>query len=255
MIPEKSLFAAGTGFLLASACALAFSSARAAEPVAFRADARVEIDAGGQPTKVEATPELPDAIRSFIERTVVTWHFAPPSRDGVSGPGITYLRLGACAMPEGDGYRMAVDYKGNGPRRSGSGILLPPRYPHEALRAQEEADIVVTWIVEPDGRATLEKIERGDRPTARKNDPFHRVVREWVATLRYDPEELSGRKLRTRVSVPVEFRLGAHSAGATRQQRLEKAIQSAECQSASKNLPEGLQPVALDSPFKRDDAG
>lgn len=257
MNSENTPHASGTRFALASAFALvaAFTSARAAEPIAFSADARVEIDATGKPTKVEAAPELPEAIRSFIERKVATWHFAPPSRDGESGSGVTYLQLGACAMPEGNGYRMAIDYKGNGPRRSGSGILFPPRYPPEAQRAGEEADLRVTWIVEPDGRATLENILREDRPVTRKSDPFQRVVREWVASLRYEPEELAGRRLRTRVSVPVEFRLDARSAGATREQLLEQASQSTECRMAASKLQQGLQPVAVDSPFKRDDAG
>lgn len=231
-------------------------TASAAEPVAFRAEARVELDAAGKPTKIEASADLPEAIRSHIERKVATWQFAPPSRDGVVGSGVTYLELGACAVPAGSGYRIAVDYKGNGPQLARS-MLLPPRYPAEARRAGIEADMVVHWIVEPNGRVTFERIERRDGIVTRRSDSFDKVVREWVATLRYEPEQLAGRPVRTRVSVPVEFRLdpGGFSRGAYRKELQERASQSPECQMAASKLPQGLQPVAVDSPFKLINAG
>lgn len=232
-------------------------TAFAAEPVAFRAEAKVEIDAAGKPTKIEASSDLPDGVRKFIEARVATWQFAPPSRDGVVSSGVTYLKLGACAMPVENGYRMAVDFKGSGPRLRGMSMLPPPRYPPEAQHSGQEADLVIDWIVEPDGRATLERIERKDGVVSRKNDSFYRVVREWVATLRYEPEELAGQPVRTRVSVPVQFELGSagFSRGAYKRELQERASQSPECQVAASKLQQGLQPVAVDSPFKLLNAG
>lgn len=232
-------------------------AANAAEPVAFRAEARVELDASGKPTKIEASQDLPEAIRKYVESKVATWQFVPPTRDGVVSSGVTYLKLGACAVPVENGYRMAVDFKGNGPRLRGMSMLPPPRYPPEAQRAGQEADMVVDWIVEPDGRATLERIERKDGIVSRKYDPFFRVMREWVATLRYEPEELAGQPVRTRVSVPVQFELdsGGFSRSAYKRELQERVNQSPECQVAASKLQQGLQPVAVDSPFKLLNAG
>lgn len=238
-------------------CLLIAGAATAAEPVAFRAEARVELDATGRPTRIAASEDLPEAVRSHIERKVATWQFAPPSRDGVVSGGVTYLRLGACAMPVGNGYRIAVDYKGNGPRLAGKSMLPPPRYPPEAQIAGLEADMVVNWIVEPDGRATFERIERKDDVVPRRADPFDKAVRDWVATLRYEPEQLAGQPVRTRVSVPVEFKLGTggFSRKAYKKELQEQANQSPECQMAASKLQQGLQPVAVDSPFMLINAG
>ena len=237
--------------VLLTSVALLAGVVGAAEPVAFRAEAKVEIDASGRPTKIEASADLPEAVRTFIEKKVATWQFAPPSRDGVTGSGVTYLNLGACAVPVANGYRMAVDFKGNGPRLAGRPMLPPPRYPPAAQRAGEGAQMVVKWIVEADGRATLEQIERSDGAKVKRIDHFDKPIREWVASLRYDPEELAGKAVRTRVVVPVTFSIGdAKGAGTFKQQLVERAKQSPECQLAASKLLDGLQPVAVDSPFK-----
>ena len=84
--------------------------------VAFPASVRVDVDASGRPVKVEAPADLPEPIRAFIEKRVATWHYSPAMVAGVPQAGTTYVRVGACAVPEGDQYRLAIDYKGNGPR-------------------------------------------------------------------------------------------------------------------------------------------
>ncbi|MCY7354378.1 MAG: energy transducer TonB [Lysobacter sp.] len=231
--------------------ALLAGVAGAAEPVAFRAEARVEIDVTGKPTKIEASADLPDAVRTCIERKVATWQFAPPSQDGVTGSGVTYLTLGACAVPEGSGYRMAIDFKGNGPGFAGRSILPPPRYPVEAMRAGREAQLLVRWVAETDGRATLERVERTDKAKVGRTDIFEKAIREWVASLRYEPEYLAGKPVRTRVEVPVNFMMsGARTSGAIKRELLEHAAQSPERSLAASKVVDGLQPVAVDSPFK-----
>ncbi len=111
--------------------------------------------------------------------------------------------------------------------------------------------MVVQWIVEADGRVTLERIERTDEAKARRTDPFDKTIREWVARLRYQPEELAGKAVRTRIEVPVTFTMGgARSAGALKKELLENATQSPECRMAASKMVEGLHPVSVDSPFK-----
>lgn len=220
----------------------------AAEPVAFLASAKVEIDAGGRLAKVEASPDLPDGIREYIEKRVAKLHFFPPSRDGATGTGVTYLQLGACAFPVEGGYRMGLDVKSNGPRPRDGARLIPPAYPHDAQRAGEEADLLVHWIVEPDGNVTLENIERKDGIVLRKGDSFYSSIRDWVRRLRFDPEQLAGKAVRTRMSVPVEYSLEVRP-GAMKRELQENARRSRECRMAAFEA-EGPQPVALDSPVK-----
>jgi len=229
---------------------MAAGMAGATEPVAFRASARVEIDAAGKPMNIEASKDLPDSIRTFIEKTVATWHFTPPSRGDVSGIGVTYLSLGACAFPEGGNYRMAIDLKGNGPSLVSHPEPSLPRYPSEAMRAGREADLVVKWIVETDGLASLERIERKGGTALRKNDPFFKPIKEWIAQLRYEPEELAGHRVRTRISMPFKFSLlpRRSTTQTENQKEMNGLMQSPECQIAASRLGEDMHAVAVDSP-------
>lgn len=223
-------------------------TAMAAEPVAFNAEAKVTLDASGKPLLIEASPDLPDPIRQFIERKIATWQFTPPTRDGKIASGVTYLSLGACAVPIDGGYRMAVDFKHNGPKIATGPFLMPPAYPHAAKVAGRGATLMVKYIVEPDGQATLESIERTDGPNDRR-DGFVAALRGWVAAMRYVPEQFDGKPVRTRIQVPVKFSMTDDSRAQFRQELSDRARRSAECQIAG-NAGEGLQPVAMDSPIQ-----
>lgn len=222
----------------------------AAEPVAFHAGARVALDANGTPTDIEVSKDLPEAIRTAIERKIATWQFAPPSRDGVVSDGVTYLSLGACAVPVADGYAMAIDYKSNGPRLTNNVRLPPPAYPIQAMRNQVSADLAVHYIVETDGHVSLERIDYLDGTKGRRYD-FKPVIRDWLKELRYEPEQLAGVTVRTKLTVPLRFSSGSSGSDRdSREERLNRIKQSPECQAAASKLPGELQPVAVDSPFK-----
>lgn len=127
------------------------SAPEARRPVAFTADARVELDASGKPTRIEASKDLPAAIRAEIERRVAAYTYSAPQRDGLSGPAVTYLSLGACAIPGADGgYRLGVDFKGNGPRVATSGRVPMPNlgllHNHRVNMSMK-----VEFFIEPDG--------------------------------------------------------------------------------------------------------
>ncbi|MBP3984115.1 TonB family protein [Pseudoxanthomonas helianthi] len=219
----------------------------ASKPVVFRAGARVAVDATGKPTSVQASEDLPDAVRGYIERRIAGWRFDVPQREGVPVGGVTYVVLGACAMPAKEGYRLGMDFKSNGPGLP-KDWLTPPRYPPNAARAGNEANMDVTYAVESDGNATLEEMKfRGARPPAARD--FDASVREWIARLRFEPEQVAGQPVRTRTTVPVDFSLG----NATNGRRLRRAEKdetkgkSLECEAAT-----GYEydQVVLDSPFK-----
>jgi TonB family protein len=231
---------AGLGLLLVPLAALA------AEPVTFRAEAMVSVDAGGKPTQIAVSPDLPAPVREFVERRIASWHFSPPTRGGVVADGVTYLALGACALPTGNGdYRLAVDFRGNGPKRETSTI---PYYPAEERRAGKEASLVARIVVETDGSATLQAIEYTDGIGGRRGQ-FDAAVRDWVKSLHYLPEQLDGKPVRTQLEIPVEFKLTARSRGQMRHELQSRAWGTPACRMAASDTG-NLEPVAMDSPIQ-----
>lgn len=234
-----------SGLLLVSAAVAANDPA----PVAFRADAKVELDATGKPTLIEASPDLPAAIRSYIEKRVATWSFSPPSRDGVRGTGVTYLSLGACAIPADGGYRLGLDFKGNGPRIATPDGRVPPiGFPAAAQRLASEVEADVQFFIEPDGRATLNRVAYADNREHRR-DGFDETIRDWVDRMRFDPEYLAGSPLRSEATIHLSFLLDGPGGSKARKQLLDAALDSRECRAAA-GEPNGLTPVVLDSPIK-----
>lgn len=221
---------------------LASSLAVAAEPLSFRAEAKVAVDASGKPTSIQVSEDLPLAVRGFIEKRVASWTFSPPRRGSLVADGVTYLRLGACAIPEaGGGYRLGVDFKSNGPKLE---TQSAPAYPAAAQRAGKEADLIAKLIIEPDGRAELQSIESSSGPLPRR-DGFSEPIRDWVGTLHYLPEQLDGKPVATRLEIPITFSLG----GDMRRQLKTQAQRSPECQLAASNGPE-QEPLVMDSPIQ-----
>lgn len=213
------------------------------KPVAFRAEAKVVVDTAGKLVNIEPSKDLPEPVRGYIIRQVSTWHFDPPGRNGISGEGVTYLRLGACAVPTQGGYRMAIDYKGNGPGIPG-GTLPPPPYPKAAMRAGVDTTMIVTHVVEVDGRSTLENIEFvGGEPKFGRD--FSKVAQDWVKHLRYLPERLNGAPVRTRIRTPLDFVVSDAGFAKAAKEHRQSTDLSPECRSA-----DGMLSVALDSPVR-----
>lgn len=238
----------GLGLLLAASTAMPKQPEQPEQPkpITFRAGARVTIDAAGKPVDVQAPVELPDEVRGYIERRVAGWRFEAPQREGVPVGGVTYLLLGACAIPVQGGYRLGFDYKSNGPGLP-KDWLTSPRYPSNAAHAGSEASIDVTYAVEADGNATLEKMKfRGGRPTAARD--FEASIREWIERLRFEPEQIADRPVRTRLTIPVDFSLGdAKNGRRLRDAQKKETERTPECEAA--NGYEYDQTV-IDSPFK-----
>ncbi len=247
----------GSAALLAAlVCSEASAQAAdAAAPIPFRAMAKVWIDAAGQPGQVEATSGLPLAVRTSIERQVSAWRFQAPVVDGIPRGGMTYVSLGACAVPESDGsLRLALVYLGNGPGYSDEAVMLPPpRYPQDMARKNQGGEWTVDYVVELDGSATFASVVE-----SKPNQPYLKIVepalREWVKSLRFVPEEVAGASVRTRVSMPVAFSIDSSSRKAVMKKQKRELESSPEC-SAVMQEDAGERPVALDSPFRRLDAG
>ena len=234
---------------------LAQDAAKHKDVVAFNASVRVEVDANGKPVKVEAPVDLPEAIRGYIEKRVASWQYAPAKQDGVAAPAVTFVRVGACAIPVAEGYRLGLDFKGNGPDLvSTSGRMLPPRYPHDAQIAGITGVYQVSYSIQPEGGARLEDIKQLEGAGGRYFQSFRKVLTEWVGTLQYQPERVNGKPVATTMSFPVEFelRMDRGSREQWRESYLAelqaRAIASNECIAASTG--DDLQPTAQNSPVK-----
>lgn len=232
---------------------LAATNGQAAEPaaakpdvVAFNASVRVEVDAAGKPVKVEAPADLPEAIRGFIEKRVASWQYQPAKADGAPAPAVTYVDVNACAMPANGGYRMGLDFGGNGPRRAGDKPLPPPQYPPQAQISGTEAEFVLILDLQADGTARIGMIESNDISGRGGRTELQQELKRWVKTVRFDLEQVAGRPVPTRVRVPVDFSLGRLDRKALRAELQAKALATRECQLVSNG--DGTKPVAMDSP-------
>ena len=219
-------------------------------PVRFPATAKVALDAEGVPQDVQANPRLPAPVREAIEQRVKQWRFEPALVDGVAMPGVTHVRPQACAVPRADGsLNVGMDYLGNGPGYADDALQLPRLpYPPAAMRSGAQANIDLTVRVGEDGHVTLQsmKARRGS------TKEFREAPEAWVAAMRYLPEEVDGRRIATRVRIPVEFHFAERS---RRQESPLPAARTPECMAAGGQAEEPVAPVALDSPFRPREAG
>lgn len=233
--------------------ALAFASvfllsaaAQAAEPLIFQASARIDVDANGVVTRVEPSDALSPALQELVKTQVAGYRFEAPMHAGVKSAGTTYVALGGCAVPDGNDYKISLAYKGAGPRLE-RGAFVPPKYPQQAWQSQAEADAVVTYVVKSDGSASLDGIRYERTPRAQRH--FDKALAAWVAGFRYEPEIVAGNPVRTKLEVQVSFSLDDVSPRTYERQVKEQRLASPECTAAASRDP--LEPVALDSPFKK----
>lgn len=211
--------------------------------VAFNASVRVDVDAVGKPVNVQAPADLPETIRGFIEKRVASWQYQPAKIDGVPQPATTYVGVKACAVPVTGGYRLGIDFNGNGLRSADDKPLFPPAYPRAAARSGTDAEFILILGVDANGRATIDSIERKEISSRAGAHEFEPVLRSWVRTLRFDPELVAGKPVPGKVKVPVNFSTQGFDRQAMLDELQAKAKVSRECQLAEGDA--GLKPVAV----------
>jgi TonB family protein len=237
----------GIGLLVLASAASAGEEAQS-ETLRFYANARVVLDDQGVPQQVQANERLPPSVRSAIEQRVMQWRFEPARIGGSATAGVTHVSLDACAVPAPDGtMRMAMEYRSNGPGLAGGAMLVaPPRYPAEAARYGRQGSFNVVMRIGADGNASIERIER----VSGLAKPFEKTLREWVAAMRYVPEEVDTVPISTQISMLVDFKMGGESLEDRARAKREEDAQSAGCRKAAGAVQDRLRPVVLDSPFK-----
>lgn len=214
------------------------------EVVAFSASVRVDVDAAGKPLKVEAPADLPEAIRNYVETRVATWQYQPANVAGVPQAATTYVSVNACAVPAGSGYRMGVDFDGNGPRRANDQRFVSPKYPIAAEIAGTQAEFTLILNLHENGSAAIDAFERSDIAGRGGRTDFRKELERWVKTIRFDLEQVAGRPVATQVRMPVSFKLnGASDVQQVRDELQVKARASRECQAAADDG--ASKPVAM----------
>jgi len=83
------------------------------------------------------------------------------------------------------------------------GRALEPRYPPALRAAGIQGRVLAEFVVDTLGHAELGTLRFPELPDPRFGD----AVREALARYRFSPGESAGRKVRTRVAVPFEFKL------------------------------------------------
>lgn len=111
---------------------------------------------------------------------------------GAAGPGI----------PLGSGGVSDVTAVDRAPRIVGR--AFEPRYPEPLRAAGITGHVLAEFVVDTLGRAELGTL----RFPELTNPLFGDAVRAALARYRFAPGELAGRKVRTRVAMPFEFKLG-----------------------------------------------
>jgi hypothetical protein len=237
-----------SGVLVAFAASAAPTTS-APKPVSFLADAKVEVDANGKLVKVEASPDLPDGVRRYIEQEVSKWTFKRNPREGETGNAISYIDLGACAVPTPTGgYSMGLAMHGNGPRIAGGGKWwIAPELQSVVARYELSQVVKVHFSVQPDGTAKFVSLDGMDANRKAKV-AVERAVAAWLRALRFDPEQIGGHPVATQETLPVEFRTS--NGPVTREDLLADALQSPQCRQAAaagQAVGPGLRAAALDS--------
>jgi len=246
MNPLRSIVLSGA---LVACAASAAPTSEAPKPLSFVASAKVEVDADGKLVKVEASPDLPEGVRHYIEQEVAKWTFKRNHREGETGNATSYLYLGACAVPTpSGGYSMGLAYHWNGPRVAGDGTWrVAPEVQSTVARFELDQLVKMHFSVQPDGTATYTSIE-GMTGNPRAKAALDRAFAAWLRAMRFDPEQIGGRPVATQETLPIDFRISDKRV--TREGLQAEALQSPQCRQAAaagQAVGPGMGAMAVDS--------
>jgi outer membrane biosynthesis protein TonB len=234
---------------LAGALAVAFTAMLAPAAAAPPADAklllvqtesRVEVDAQGNVTAVKTTPQLPADIEAIVDGNLRKLRFEPPMKDGKAVAGVTYAVQDACAAPVDGKYAFAVKYRGNGPSMARS--AHPPLYPRGPMMRGIQAEWNVEYTVGADGKGSVAGLKLLSGGGGRDDAEFRKVLKDWIANMPFQPEQLDGQPVATRMSTKVSFVLD--------NKRRDVKASNEACQLALQARDDDDRAVAIDSPFK-----
>ena len=204
-------------FLLS--CALLGSGANAVaaevaspQPLAFRAQARIEVDAAGNLVKVGVIKDLPEPMRQQVAQQLARWTFSLHPREGAEAKtAATWLLLSACAVPAPDGaYSLGLGYHGHGPRIAGGGPwAITPAMGSVVSRYKLTGSVDVHFVVHPDGKSSLESVDGLD--DSRGSQLLRTEIEHMVELNHFEPEQIDGRPVATRQILTLRYGPGERS--------------------------------------------
>lgn len=175
------------------------------------------------PTPTQANPATPQASRPEasprgpalprIDAPLITSTTIPPI--DLTQPSVTRVQV----LPDGQSHLSVSGIGEPGTPLSGAGGVSDasavdraprilgrapePRYPAALRSAGVQGRVLAEFVVDTLGRAELGTL----RFTELANPLFGDAVREALARYRFLPGEIAGRRVRTRVALPFDFRL------------------------------------------------
>ncbi len=172
-------------------------------------------DAGraAPPTRTSAEPSAPHEDFPRIDIPTITPKGIPPIDLSLPVTSDDHLVIGRHSSTSGEGIAdpgHVVSGSGNAVDASAVdraprilGRAPEPRYPATLRSAGVSGHVIAEFVVDTLGRAELGTL----RFPELTNPLFGDAVREALERYRFAPGEVAGRKVRTRVAVPFEFRV------------------------------------------------
>ena len=192
--------------LLCSVASVSAADIAAPQPLVFRAQARIEVDAAGNLVKVGVIKDLPEPIRQQVAQQLARWKFSLQPRDGADATtAATWLLLSACAVPEASGaYSLGLGYHGHGPRiTGGEPWAITPEMGSVVSKYKLTGSVDVYFVVHADGKSTLESIEGLD--DSRGSQLLRTQIEHMVELNTFEPEEIDGQPVATRQILTLEY--------------------------------------------------
>jgi len=221
-------------------------SAQAAEKREQTYSVGADVDAQGHITATQLDLDVPASIAPVLASAVKQWQFTPAKLNGRSVPAHTFISAKLQALPNTSGqYNLRISFEGNGPKLGRDGVQ--PKYPRDAIRAEQSAFTILEATVQPDGSLTdmsvSSEFEGWSLPPYFKAAVLA-AAKQWHAI----PEQVDGQRVATRMRIPVSFTLNPPRFTA-KQIKILRAAAREEAAQPAIPLP-SEQEVALDSPLQ-----
>ncbi|KGQ18791.1 TonB family protein [Lysobacter dokdonensis DS-58] len=236
--------------LLGSANVVAATDAAPPAPLAFRAEARVEVDGAGKVVAVAVDKTLPEPVRQYVAKELGTWSFAQRPREGHSGNASTWLSLSACAIPDASGaYSMGLAFHGNGPRiKGGDPWVITEGMGKVVAKNKLTGKVDIHFVVNADGSATLESVDGLD--DSRESRLLRDEIESMVELNHFDTEQIDGKSVATRETLMLTYGRGDNGRRSYEFGWQTRAMQSRQCvaaRAAGAESNAGLPVVSVDS--------